>query len=72
MFVKNWTCLLLFFTLVAGRDWLNRIFKLCHPLQTAADTAKLVSWLSAVWTNLAMGMYIVNAMVNILSSEIAL
>jgi len=54
MIRKSWAIINEYGQSVAGRDWLNRIFKLCHPLQTAADTAKLVSWLSAVWTNLAM------------------
>eukprot|EP00794_Sanderia_malayensis_P007162 gene7162-7969_t len=51
---KSWDIINEYGQTAGGRQWLNSIFKLCHPLQTASDTNKLSAWLSAVWSNLAM------------------
>lgn len=46
-----------FFTFVlvdAGKSWLSTTWKLCKPLKTSNDVKELKSWLSDVYTNLAM------------------
>lgn len=51
---KSWDIINEYALSAGGRQWLNSIFKLCHPLQTAADVTRLSAWLSAVYSNLAM------------------
>jgi hypothetical protein len=38
----------------AGKSWLSTTWKLCKPLKTSDDVKDLKSWLSDVYTNLAM------------------
>ncbi|XP_065059079.1 lysosomal Pro-X carboxypeptidase-like [Rhopilema esculentum] len=51
---KSWDIIAQYGQSAGGRGWLNSIFKLCHPLEQASDTTRLSTWLSSVWSNLAM------------------